>query len=379
MKFFSERALESLNGFYVYALIDPRNNKVFYIGKGKGNRIFEHEDELNVKEKNHVIQSIKKDGYEVKKVIVSWNMTEDEAFKVEASLINLFNYCSNDCLTNIVSGHHIHEALEVSEFEMRYAAVPLKENDIKHNILVIKINKLYNRKMTEKDLYEATRGFWRISMNEVKNVDYVFAVYNQLVVAVYKPDEWHFVRERIDIPRSNEYKESLNNRLYFISYNYEDKDENQKFYLHKSIVNFKINAKSQNPISYIFKYSQKESNSDLDQQENIYDEPTFEYVIVKTKNDTVKERGSLYEAARRQWKVGKQIEKYKYVLCVIDKVVKKIYVVDKWNVIQEGPYKGRYEFFGYEAKGEEFNILIDKTIPYKYRKRGLASAVLYKK
>ena len=45
IKFFSEKAIEHLNGFYVYALIDPRNNQVFYIGKGAGNRVFSHEIE----------------------------------------------------------------------------------------------------------------------------------------------------------------------------------------------------------------------------------------------------------------------------------------------------------------------------------------------
>ena len=39
IKCFSVKALDALNGFYVYALIDPRDNKVFYIGKGNGNRI----------------------------------------------------------------------------------------------------------------------------------------------------------------------------------------------------------------------------------------------------------------------------------------------------------------------------------------------------
>lgn len=29
--------------YYVYCLINPRDNQVFYIGKGVGNRVFSHE------------------------------------------------------------------------------------------------------------------------------------------------------------------------------------------------------------------------------------------------------------------------------------------------------------------------------------------------
>lgn len=32
--------------YYVYALINPINNKPFYIGKGKENRVFAHKEEV---------------------------------------------------------------------------------------------------------------------------------------------------------------------------------------------------------------------------------------------------------------------------------------------------------------------------------------------
>ena len=397
MKIFSEKALQSLNGYYVYALIDPRTDKVFYIGKGVGNRVFNHEVEGNKspdseKIKLQTISSIENAGLNVKRVIVNWGLTESEAFVAEASLINLLNFTSDIKLSNIVAGHHVHESLTVEDFELRFGAEHLKEEDIKHNILVIKINRLFHWNMTQKELYDATRGNWKVSISRVRReIDYVFAVYNQLVVAVYKPDEWHYVRDMIDVPRPHEFKNGIDKnsaaRVYFISKNHESLDESQQFYLHKSIAELKVNQSAQNPVTYLIPKRELTLLStesipvpQSDNENNIYEEPNFDYVIIKTTIDKIREcGGSVYEATRRAWKVGERIKQHKYVLSVVNKVVQAVYTVDNWRVIESGEAKGRYEFFGVEAIGTNFDSLIGKTIPAKYRVKGMASPVVYKK
>ncbi len=41
---FSQKTQEELK-YYVYLLIDPRDDKIFYVGKGYGNRVFYHINE----------------------------------------------------------------------------------------------------------------------------------------------------------------------------------------------------------------------------------------------------------------------------------------------------------------------------------------------
>ena len=262
IKLFSEKAIEQLNGFYVYALIDPRNNQIFYIGKGAGNRVFSHEIESGKSPKSEKaklkrIQEIEAAGFDVKRVVVNWGMTESEAFAAEAALINMLSFLSADMLTNAVAGHHVHEAMTVEDFDLLYGAEHLKQEDIQHSIMVIKINKLYRKGMNPKELYDIVRGNWRASMTSIqkRKVEYVFGVYNQLIVAVYKPDEWHYVYDRIDVPQieslDEETLERGKDRVYFVCRDYESLDENQQFYLHKSIADLKVNQSSQNPITYL--------------------------------------------------------------------------------------------------------------------------------
>ena len=252
----AEKSLLSLGDYYVYGLIDPRSKQIFYIGKGTKNRVFEHEKESlgspdSEKLKLKTIADIKDAGLEVEKIIINLNLTEEEA-----SLINAFNYVSDAGLTNIVAGHHSAEALTVDDYERINGAVELEVKDIKHRILVIKINKLYHRGMDEKVLYDAVRGVWRASKEKVKTIEYVFGVYNSLIVAVYKPSEWFVCKEAKDrLPRQDiVLTPKTENRLFFVDERYEQGfplDENEEFYIGKSIAGLKLNRSAQNPITYL--------------------------------------------------------------------------------------------------------------------------------
>ena len=234
----------------------------FYIGKGTKNRVFEHEKESlgspdSEKLKLKTIADIKNAGFEVEKIIINSNLTEEEAFAAEASLINAFNYVGDAGITNIVAGHHSAEALSVDEYERINGAAPLEEKDIRHKILVIKINRLYQRGMDEKVLYDAVCGVWRVSKEKVRTVEYVFGVYNSLIVAVYKPSEWFVCKEAKDrLPRQDiVLTPKTENRLFFVDERYEQGfplDENESFYIGKSIAGLKLNQSAQNPITYLY-------------------------------------------------------------------------------------------------------------------------------
>ncbi|HCB42619.1 MAG TPA: hypothetical protein DEP56_05905 [Pseudomonas sp.] len=91
--------------FYVYALKDPRTKpaRPFYIGKGTGNRAWEHQAKVDDSEKGKVIEAIHAAGMNVLHTVISGGLTEEQALKIEAELISAFGIRSQGgLLTNRV-------------------------------------------------------------------------------------------------------------------------------------------------------------------------------------------------------------------------------------------------------------------------------------
>ena len=109
---FSQRTIEAL-AYYVYALVDPRDNRICYIGKVSGNRVFQHaKDSLNENDQSlklDIIRDILHEGKQVSLYILRHNLTEETAYVVESVLIDLLTYSkfnTTNLLSNVVAGHH---------------------------------------------------------------------------------------------------------------------------------------------------------------------------------------------------------------------------------------------------------------------------------
>ena len=79
-------------GPYVYALVDPRDSAVFYIGKGNGRRMYQHEREVmrgkaNNAAKTGRIAEILAAGLRVVCQVLAVFKTDAEAFKAERAFI----------------------------------------------------------------------------------------------------------------------------------------------------------------------------------------------------------------------------------------------------------------------------------------------------
>lgn len=176
---------EKLN-YYVYRLFDPRNGETFYVGKGKGDRVFSHmraTQDLEGDEVGNKLQRIREihlAGFQVGHVIHRHGMDEPTAFHVEGALLDAY-----PALTNIMGGHGSGDlgAMHAQEIILRYAA---EDAVFQHRAILITVN----RTAAIRELYEATRFAWKISKDKADRAEIVLAVQQGLIKGAFVAERW---------------------------------------------------------------------------------------------------------------------------------------------------------------------------------------------
>jgi hypothetical protein len=112
--------LEPGKRYFVYFLIDPRNESIFYIGKGKGKRPYQHFKEIRSVAiynplKCQRILEIKEASEKVQIKYFATELSEEEAFSIEGSLIR---FLAKTGITNIQSGSTKQTSKEWAAFNL---------------------------------------------------------------------------------------------------------------------------------------------------------------------------------------------------------------------------------------------------------------------
>lgn len=196
---FTEEVCRELN-YYVYRLVDPRNGRTFYVGKGRNNRVFAHAecalsryndvdyDPLADNDDNlkyRTIREITNAGLDVIYIIQRYGMNEHDALVAESVLIDAYAV-----LTNKIRGLNGQEPQNALTLQQNLSRPAFTDDPARlPRYMIIKVKDYW---ITEgKSRYDCTRSAWRVDPARAKKHPYVLSVSEGIVREVYKVHEWH--------------------------------------------------------------------------------------------------------------------------------------------------------------------------------------------
>ena len=182
-------------GWYVYALRDPRDGTVFYVGKGVRNRAYAHARSAKVtgdstlKTKRNLINQIHRSGNEVVVEIVRRNLPDEKAaYEVEAAVIDALRFTRSSDLSVQISGKGHSERGWSSLEALRHLAAPaVKIPKPMRPCVLIRPRRKYRYSMTVDELWEVTRGGWTFKHRPYK---YAFCVHDGITRGIWRVTGW---------------------------------------------------------------------------------------------------------------------------------------------------------------------------------------------
>tara|TARA_B110000114_G_C14999044_1_gene359879 strand:+ start:159 stop:914 length:756 start_codon:yes stop_codon:yes gene_type:complete len=248
---FDEKTKKELKS-YVYLLINPDTKTPFYVGKGIGNRVFNHlmdakDGKVGTEKLDH-IQSILKKHKSVEHVIVRHGLNEKTAFQIEAALIDTFRFIPtfNEFVSGNIQGgmNSIENGLMSSEeVKRKYNALPL--NSIPNTTIIININGSYKKASGTDKIYMATKERWRMKDPRAGQIKYVLSEYKGLIVEVFEVNKWYAIQRQYN-PGSKKSGQT------YIGYGFDGEvalNKVRNLYINKSVAHKKKRGAS-NPIIY---------------------------------------------------------------------------------------------------------------------------------
>lgn len=187
MKKFSPAVADQLK-YYVYMYSHPVTGEIFYVGKGKGNRVFAHLEDKKESKKVNYISKLSAEGLQPKIEILIHGL-EDEvtALRVESSIIDLIG---KNSLTNIQGGYKSASfgRMSVEQINSLYKK---EEIEISDPVILFRINKAFRYSMSKSEIYEYTRGRWRLNVERAQNAKYALTVFHGIIQEIFCIQSWH--------------------------------------------------------------------------------------------------------------------------------------------------------------------------------------------
>lgn len=194
-------------------------------------------------QKSRILQELKEQGLAPHIDILTHALPDEEtALRIEASVID---FVGLDGLSNEVRGWRSIQLgrMSLKELVAYYAATPV---DIDDPVLLIRINKLYRHGMSPTELYEVTRGVWKLGERR-KKAGLAFAIFEGIVREVYEIHTWHPAGTNHYLTRPTK-DVAIRGRWEFLGETASDDIRGK--YVDHSVKKY-LPAKAQNPIAYV--------------------------------------------------------------------------------------------------------------------------------
>lgn len=176
--------------YYLYAYVNPTDRKIFYIGMGQKDRIFNIDRDSSQYKVYEKIEEILKAGHAPELHLLRWGLKKwlspvEVAKVVEETLIDTIGI---ENLTNTIRST---ESKFFGRMSPRALVASLSSNnsEITHPSIMFWANVNFNYSLSPQELYDSTRQNWDIG--EMRNkAEIAFCIIDGIIWEVYQIEKW---------------------------------------------------------------------------------------------------------------------------------------------------------------------------------------------